>query len=247
MPSVDKCIEMTSPLPEPIVELREVRKSYLMGEIETPVLNGVNLGIREGEFVAILGESGSGKTTLMNLIGGIDAADSGSILFRGEDLTEFSAAALTRYRRKQVGFVFQLYNLVPTLTAMENVWAAAELSDDPMDPAEALDLVGLSDRKGHFPSQLSGGQQQRVAIARAIAKQPGLVLCDEPTGAIDHDTSIVVLELLQRLNRETGTTMLMITHSQPLTRVCDRVVTIVDGRIECEEVNETPMAAGDLR
>lgn len=228
------------------MRLAGVRKSYLTGEVETPVLNGVDLDVRKGEFLAILGESGSGKTTLMNLMGGIDRADSGSIRFGERELTELGEAELTRYRREEVGFVFQLYNLAPTLTALENVWAAAELSDDPMDPAEALDLVGLTDRAGHFPSQLSGGQQQRVAMARAIAKQPELLLCDEPTGALDHDTSLVVLGLLQRLNRETHTTTVLVTHSHAVTPICHRVVTIVDGRIEREEVNEKPVPAREL-
>jgi len=229
-----------------MVRLCGVHKSYLTGEVQTPVLNGVDLEIREGEFLAILGESGSGKTTLMNLIGGIDRADAGSIRFRDEELTALDEETLTDYRRRQVGFVFQLYNLVPTLTALENVWAAAELSDTPLDPAEALGLVGLAGRTGHFPAQLSGGEQQRVAIARALAKRPELLLCDEPTGALDHDTSLAVLGLLQRLNRETGTTTVLITHSHAVTPICHRVVTIVDGRIERQEVNEKPVDAGRL-
>jgi putative ABC transport system ATP-binding protein len=236
----------TPPPPKRIMQLRDVRKTYLSGEVETKVLHGVDLDIGESEFLAILGESGSGKTTLMNLIGGIDRATSGSILFDGEELTEFSEGELTLFRRRQVGFVFQLYNLVPTLTAVENVAAAAELSEDPMDPAHALELVGLGERAGHFPSQLSGGEQQRVAIARALAKRPGLLLCDEPTGALDLETSISVLGLLQRLNRETGTTMIMITHSRAITPVCHRVVTVVDGRIAHEQVNAQPIDAAEL-
>jgi putative ABC transport system ATP-binding protein len=196
---------------EQFVQIVGLHKTYLMGEVEVPVLRGVDMEIRRGEMLAILGESGSGKSTLMNLIGGIDRADTGSILFQGDDITRYPEAALTDYRRRQVGFVFQFYNLVPTLTALENVWSAAEIADDPMDAAEALELVGLADRGDHFPSQLSGGQQQRVAVARALVKRPHLMLCDEPTGALDHDTSLVVLDLLRKLNRETGTTLVIIT------------------------------------
>lgn len=190
------------------------------------------MDIQRGELLTVLGESGSGKSTLMNLVGGIDRADSGQLFFQGEDISGYSEVELTRYRRKQVGFVFQFYNLVPSLTALENVWAAAEIADDPMDPGEALELVGLADRQEHFPSQLSGGQQQRVAIARALVKRPALMLCDEPTGALDHDTSIVVLDLLQKLNREIGTTLVVITHNPGLTPMANRTISIVDGQIQ---------------
>jgi putative ABC transport system ATP-binding protein len=226
----------------PVIHLTDVHKTYIMGEVHVPVLKGVDMQIHPGELVAILGESGSGKSTLMNLIGGIDRVDSGSILFDNEDIAQYDEAALTRYRRRQVGFVFQFYNLVPTLTAEENVWAAAEIADDPMEPAEVLRLVGLEDRKDHFPSQLSGGQQQRVAIARALAKRPRLLLCDEPTGALDHDTSTVVLELLQQLNRETGTTLVIITHDPPTAGITDRIMTIVRGRIRKDQKSNHPEA-----
>ena len=216
------------------MELKEVYKTYLMGEVEVPVLRGVSMEILRGELLTVLGESGSGKSTLMNLVGGIDRADSGEILFEGEDIVAYSEMELTRYRRRDVGFVFQFYNLVPSLTALENVWAAAEIADDPMDPAEALNLVGLAERREHFPSQLSGGQQQRVAIARALVKRPSLMLCDEPTGALDHETSQVVLDLLQKLNRETETTLVVITHNPQIAPMADRTVSIVDGRIQKE-------------
>ena len=214
-----------------LITISDVYKTYTMGEVEVPVLKGVDLEIRRGEMLTILGESGSGKSTLMNMIGGIDGIDRGSIDFEGEDIAQYDEAQLTSYRREKVGFVFQFYNLVPTLTALENVWAAAELVADPMDPGEALDLVGLGDRMGHFPSQLSGGQQQRVAIARALAKRPGLLLCDEPTGALDHDTSAVILDLLRTVNQETGTTLVMITHNPENAHVTDRTAVIADGRI----------------
>ncbi len=223
---------------EALVRLTDVYKTYLMGEVEVPVLRGVSMEIRKAEFLTIWGESGSGKSTLMNLVGGIDRADSGEIVFQGEDITNFSESELTHYRRSQVGFVFQFYNLVPSLTALENVWAAAEIAEDPMDPEEALKLVGLADRKEHFPSQLSGGQQQRIAIARALVKRPALLLCDEPTGALDHDTSIVVLDLLQNLNSETETTLVVITHNPEIAPLADRTVSIVDGLIQGVNENE---------
>ncbi len=214
-----------------LIDIRDVFKTYTMGEVEVPVLKGVDLEIRRGEMLTILGESGSGKSTLMNMIGGIDRVDRGAIAFMGENIAQYSEAQLTAYRRDKVGFVFQFYNLVPTLTALENVWAAAEIVSEAMDPAAALELVGLADRMEHFPAQLSGGQQQRVAIARALAKCPGLLLCDEPTGALDHETSAVILELLRKVNQETRTTLVMITHNPENARVTDRTAVIADGRI----------------
>jgi putative ABC transport system ATP-binding protein len=216
---------------EPLIDIRGVFKTYTMGEVEVPVLKGVDLAIRRGEMLTVLGESGSGKSTLMNMIGGIDRVDRGTLHFEGEDIAGYSESQLTAYRRDRVGFVFQFYNLVPTLTALENVWAAAEIVHEAMDPAAALALVGLADRMEHFPAQLSGGQQQRVAIARALAKCPALLLCDEPTGALDHETSGVILELLRQVNRETRTTLVMITHNPENARWTDRTAVIADGRI----------------
>ncbi len=217
-----------------LIEINNIHKTYTMGEVEVPVLRGVDLNIQAHEMLAILGESGSGKSTLMNIIGGIDQADQGRIVFAGEDITQYNEQQLTQYRRRRVGFVFQFYNLVPTLTALENVWAAAEIADHPMDPAQALDLVGLGDRQDHFPAQLSGGQQQRVAIARALAKRPDLLLCDEPTGALDHETSAIILELLRQVNAETQTTLVMITHNRETAGYMHRTVTIADGKIQTD-------------
>ncbi len=229
-----------------LMHLRDVHRTFTMGEVEVRVLRGVDLDIHAGELLIILGESGSGKSTLMNMIGGIDQPTSGSIVFNGQDITTLAERDLTRFRRENVGFVFQFYNLVPTLSAVENVATATEIADDPMDAAEALDLVGLGDRLDHFPSQLSGGQQQRVAIARALAKQPKLMLCDEPTGALDHDTSIRVLELIQDINKKTGTTVVMITHAPPIAQMADRTALIADGRISEMKVNDTPNIAREL-
>ena len=229
-----------------IMQLRDVYKTYVMGEVEVRVLRGIDLDIHAQELLVILGESGSGKSTLMNLIGGIDSPTSGSLLFDGSDLSTLTPRALTDYRRNAVGFVFQFYNLVPTLTALENVNVAAEVAEDPLDPLETLSLVGLGDRKDHFPAQLSGGEQQRVAIARALVGRPRLLLCDEPTGALDHETTTVVLDLLQHLCRETGTTVVLITHARPISGLADRVVQLVDGKVARVDVNERPRAAQDL-
>jgi len=226
-----------------LIDIRDVFKTYTMGEVEVPVLKGVDLEIRRGEMLTILGESGSGKSTLMNMIGGIDRVDRGTLLFEGEDIAAYNETQLTAYRRDKVGFVFQFYNLVPTLTALENVWAAAEIVNDAMDPAAALELVGLGDRKEHFPAQLSGGQQQRVAIARALAKRPALLLCDEPTGALDHDTSAVILALLRKVNQETQTTLVMITHNPENAVITDRTAVIADGRIASLVKSNTLSAA----
>jgi putative ABC transport system ATP-binding protein len=229
-----------------IMQIRDVYKTYVMGEVEVRVLRGIDLDVHAQELLVILGESGSGKSTLMNLIGGIDTASSGSLVFEGSDLSNLSERALTNYRRTAVGFVFQFYNLVPTLTALENVNVAAEVADHPLDPAETLRLVGLGDRTDHFPAQLSGGEQQRVAIARALVGRPRLLLCDEPTGALDHETSIVVLDLLQHLCRETGTTVVLITHARPISGLADRTIFLVDGKVARIDRNATPQAAKDL-
>lgn len=219
------------PSTPPLMSLQNVHRTFLMGEVKVPVLRGVDLDIFENELLIILGESGSGKSTLLNMIGGIDQPNSGIISFEDRDLTRLSEKELTSFRRDRVGFVFQFYNLIPTLTALENVAVATEIADDPISAAEALKMVGLEDRLDHFPSQLSGGQQQRVAIARALAKRPKLMLCDEPTGALDLETTEMVLELLQKINKKTGTTMVMITHSQTMVQMADRSAVISDGKM----------------
>jgi putative ABC transport system ATP-binding protein len=216
---------------EAILEVRDAGRVYRMGEVEVPALRDATLTIHRGEFLVIVGPSGSGKSTLLNLIGGMDRPTQGTVAFRGRDLTHAGDRQLTDYRRTAVGFVFQFYNLVPTLTALENVEVATEIATSPMDPREALRLVGLENRSGHFPSQLSGGEQQRVAIARALAKNPELLLCDEPTGALDLATSRQILALLMRLQSELEKTIILITHNNAITRVANRVAHIRDGMI----------------
>ncbi len=210
--------------PTPAIQCRELRKTYVMGEVEVPVLRGVDVDIYGGELTVVLGASGAGKTTLLNIIGGIDRPTSGKVLFSGRDISQMSDRELTEHRRRNVGFVFQFYNLVPTLTALENVLVSTEVADDPMDPEKALDLVGLADRKDHFPSQLSGGQQQRVSIARALAKNPRVMFCDEPTGALDAATGRMVLQLLTDLNDRLGATIVIITHAAPIASLAQRIV-----------------------
>ena len=202
-----------------------------MGEVDVHALRGVDLDLYQGEFMVLLGPSGSGKSTLLNILGGLDVPTSGTVRYLDHDLTAYDDAALTRYRREHVGFVFQFYNLIPSLTARENVALITEIARNPMDPREALELVGLADRMDHFPAQLSGGEQQRVAIARAIAKRPDVLLCDEPTGALDVQTGIVVLEAIERVNRELGTTTAVITHNAVIAAMADRVITLSDGRV----------------
>jgi putative ABC transport system ATP-binding protein len=213
------------------LQTRRLAKVYRSGEVEVHALRGVDLALSEGELVVLLGPSGSGKSTLLNILGGLDVPSSGQVLFRGAEITAADEAALTRYRRDHVGFVFQFYNLIPSLTARENVALVTEIARAPMDPADALRLVGLAARLDHFPAQLSGGEQQRVAIARAIAKRPDLLLCDEPTGALDSATGILVLEAIEQVNRELGTTTAVITHNTVIGSMADRVVHIADGRI----------------
>ena len=209
-----------------------------MGEVRVHALRGVDLDLFAGEMMVLLGPSGSGKSTLLNILGGLDRASEGSVLYRGLDITKAADRDLTQYRRRHVGFVFQFYNLIPSLTALENVAAVTEISTDPMKPAEALELVGLSDRLNHFPSQLSGGQQQRVAIARAIAKRPSVLLCDEPTGALDSETGIVVLEAIDKVNRELGAATAVITHNADIAGMADRVVHMSNGHVSSVEKNE---------
>jgi len=228
------------------IKLEDVSKTYVMGEVKVPVLKGLNLEIYKGQLTAILGDSGAGKSTLLNMIGGIDRPTSGRILFGDKDIAQLSDRALTIYRRKNVGFVFQFYNLVATLTALENVEVSTEIADDPMDPSHALDLVQLKDLVSHFPAQMSGGQQQRVAIARALAKQPSLMLCDEPTGALDQQTSVTVLNLLSDLNEKLNTTIVIITHNPNIAKMAHRVVRIGDGKIEKAYVNDHPLKAEEI-
>lgn len=229
-----------------VFEARGLTKVYRVGEIEVQALRGVDLDLFEGEFMVLLGPSGSGKSTLLNILGGLDVPTSGRVHFRDHDLTAYDDANLTRYRREHVGFVFQFYNLIPSLTARENVALITEIATHPMTPEEALGLVGLGDRMDHFPSQMSGGEQQRVAIARAIAKRPDVLLCDEPTGALDVTTGIVVLEAIERVNRELGTTTAVITHNAVIAGIADRVVTISGGRIATDTRNATKTTAHQL-
>jgi putative ABC transport system ATP-binding protein len=226
-------------MPAPLFQIRDLAKVYGMGEVEVHALRQINLDLHEGQFVVLLGPSGSGKSTLLNIIGGLDIPTSGQVLYRDVDLTRADEAALTAYRRRHVGFVFQFYNLIPSLTAEENVALVTEISEHPMAPGEALGLVKLGERRDHFPAQLSGGEQQRVAIARAIAKRPAVLLCDEPTGALDISTGIVVLEALQRVNVELGTTTVVITHNAAIASMADRVVRLADGRVTAVEDRTT--------
>jgi putative ABC transport system ATP-binding protein len=232
---------------EILLSCEQLAKVYRMGEVDVRALDGVDLRLREGELLVLLGPSGSGKSTLLNILGGLDVPTSGRVLFAGEDMTAADEETLTEYRRRHVGFVFQFYNLVPSLTARENVALVTEISEDPLDPGEALALVGLGGRLDHFPSQLSGGEQQRVAIARAVAKRPSVLLCDEPTGALDFRTGILVLEVIEQVNRELGTATAVITHNAPIAEIADRVVTLGDGRVQSERAPGRALRARDLR
>ncbi|HJW57772.1 MAG TPA: ABC transporter ATP-binding protein [Burkholderiaceae bacterium] len=217
-----------------------------MGEVQVKALIDIDLDLYEGEFVVLLGASGSGKSTLLNILGGLDTPTSGSLIYLDHDLTRADDAALTQFRRDHVGFVFQFYNLIPSLTALENVTLVTEISPHPMDAAEALALVGLTDRLHHFPAQLSGGEQQRVAIARAIAKRPDMLLCDEPTGALDFSTGRLVLEVLERINRELGTTTAVITHNAAIAQMAHRVIYISSGRITRIQANTARLPPGEI-
>ena len=232
--------------PAVVFDVQHLGKVYRMGEVEVHALREVDLVFHESHFTVLLGPSGSGKSTLLNILGGLDVATSGRVLYRDIDLTHADEATLTAYRRRYVGFVFQFYNLIPSLTARENVALVTEISDEPMDPGEALRLVDLDERQHHFPSQMSGGEQQRVAIARAIAKRPAVLLCDEPTGALDIATGIVVLEALARVNTELGTTTVVITHNAAISEMADRVVRLADGRVVGVETRTTKRAAREL-
>ena len=232
---------MTTATTELAYAVRDLRKSYVMGEVTVEALRGVTLDIHRGESMVILGPSGSGKSTLLNIIGGLDAPTSGSVGFGGKDLMSFTERQRTLYRREHIGFIFQFYNLMPNLTARENVELSVEISRHPMDAMEALQLVNLGERANHFPSQLSGGEQQRVAIARAIAKRPEVLLCDEPTGALDINTGKVVLRALNAINQQIGTTLIVITHNATIGQTADRVVHMRDGQVQRIEENATRM------
>ena len=228
------------------VRFEDVRKVYQMGEVEVPALDGVSFEIERGEFAVIVGPSGAGKTTLLNILGGIDTPTSGHIWLGDDDVASFDERRLTRYRRHDIGFVFQFYNLVQNLTAVENVELATQICKNPHDPAQTLQKVGLAHRLDNFPGQLSGGEQQRVAIARALAKNPQLLLCDEPTGALDYETGKAILGLLQETCRDDGTTVILITHNQAFTAIANHVLHVRGGRIAGEERNEEPADASTL-
>ncbi|WP_417144198.1 ABC transporter ATP-binding protein [Raoultibacter massiliensis] len=225
------------------VEFRDVRKTYRMGEVEVAAVDGMTFDIEEGELVVVVGPSGAGKTTLLNMLGGMDGATSGTIVLDGRRVSSFDTKELTYYRRYDIGFVFQFYNLVQNLTALENVELASQICKDPLDAADVLRQVGLGHRLDNFPAQLSGGEQQRVAIARALAKNPKLLLCDEPTGALDYQTGKAILGLLQDTSRETGRTVVLITHNQAFTSIADRVIHIREGKVAGVEVNGHPVSA----
>ena len=230
----------------PILSCEGLRKVYRMGEVDVRALDGVDFRLAEQELLVLLGPSGSGKSTLLNILGGLDVPTEGRVVFAGQDMTAADEEALTEYRRRHVGFVFQFYNLIPSLTARENVALVTEISEDPLDPDDALALVGLGERLDHFPAQLSGGEQQRVAIARAIAKRPEVLLCDEPTGALDVHTGVVVLEAIERVNRGLGTTTAVITHNAAIAGMADRVVSLSDGKIAGVRYNDRKVPAHEL-
>ena len=235
-----------SPERDPLFRTRDLTKVYSTGDVEVRALNGVDLDLFDGELVVLLGPSGSGKSTLLNILGGLDVPTEGTLTYRGEDLTQSNEKALTQYRRDVVGFIFQFYNLIPSLTASENVELITDISRNPMLPEEALAMVGLGDRMDHFPSQMSGGEQQRVAIARAIAKRPEVLLCDEPTGALDVKTGITVLEAIARVNKELRTLAVIITHNAVIADMADRVIRLSDGHIAGIHRNCQPRPACTL-
>jgi putative ABC transport system ATP-binding protein len=231
---------------EAVFNVRGVSKVYRMGEVEVHALRAVDLDLYGGELVVLLGASGSGKSTLLNILGGLDVPSAGQVFYLDHDLSAAGDEGLTRFRREHVGFVFQFYNLIPSLTALENVALVTEIAEKPLDPAEALGLVGLSDRLHHFPAQMSGGEQQRVAVARAVAKRPDVLLCDEPTGALDYASGKVVLEVLERVNRELGKTTVVITHNAAIAAMADRIVRISSGRIVEVTRNEAKRSPAEL-
>jgi len=230
-----------------ILSTRNLSKSYQMGEVEVKALVDTTFQVEEGEFVVILGPSGSGKSTLLNLIGGMDTPTRGQVFLRDEEITAYNERELTAYRRNKVGFVFQFYNIMANLTARENVELATEISQNPLDIDQVMEAVDLSQRQDHFPSQLSGGEQQRVSIARAVAKNPEILLCDEPTGALDYNTGISILSLLKRVNREMGKTLLVITHNGDIARIADRVIKMRSGQIIEDILETSPLNVEDIK
>lgn len=228
------------------VKLQDITKIYKMGEVEIRAADHISFSIEKGEFVVIVGPSGAGKTTVLNILGGMDTATSGKLLVDGQDVTAYNARRLTGYRREDIGFVFQFYNLVPNLTALENVELALQICRDPLDAREVLNEVGLGDRLDNFPAQLSGGEQQRVSIARALAKNPKLLLCDEPTGALDYNTGKAILKLLQNMCRERGMTVIVITHNQAIAPMADRLIHIKNGQVSQMEMNEDPVSIDEI-
>ena len=239
--------ESADNIKEIVFQVQDLTKTYKMGEVEVHALRGANMELYTGELVVLLGPSGSGKSTLLNILGGLDIATSGFVSYRGNDLTKANEQELTEYRRFNVGFVFQFYNLIPSLTALENVAVVTEIAKKPMKPEDALALVGLTQRLDHFPAQLSGGEQQRVAIARAISKNPEVMLCDEPTGALDSQTGVVVLEALERVNRELGTATAIITHNVDIAAMADRVIHLSNGRISEVTANKFRKSPHDIQ
>lgn len=236
------------PTPEKVVfSAKGLSKTYQMGEVSVHALRGVDLELYAAEFVVLLGPSGSGKSTLLNILGGLDSASEGKVFYQDHNLVKSNEQMLTEYRRDHVGFVFQFYNLIPSLTAEENIALVTDISRAPMSPKEALQLVGLADRAQHFPSQLSGGEQQRVAVARAVAKKPDILLCDEPTGALDLATGKIVLEAISRVNKELGTLVAVITHNEAISSIADRVIRITDGSIRSIEKNAARASVEDVR
>ncbi len=233
-------------MPDGFIILDNVVKQYQTGELMVRAADGISFQIEKSELAVVAGPSGAGKTTVLNILGGMDTCDRGSIVVDSTEISSFNAKQLTAYRRRDIGFVFQFYNLIPNLTALENVELASQICENPLDPAATLAEVGLQERTGNFPSQLSGGEQQRVAIARALAKNPKLLLCDEPTGALDYATGKVILALLQKTCREKGMTVIIITHNQAITPMADRVIRIRNGRVDDVKINQSPVPVAKI-